>query len=39
MPHNDPEKGRWFWRDSNALAELLGTSTIFIDADARNASI
>lgn len=39
MPHNDPEKGRWFWRESNALAESLGTSSIFIDADARNANI
>ncbi|EDV28109.1 expressed hypothetical protein [Trichoplax adhaerens] len=36
MPHNDPEKGRWFWRESNALAALLGTSNVFIDADARS---
>ncbi|KAK2499365.1 hypothetical protein MC885_007084 [Smutsia gigantea] len=33
VPENNPEKNQWHYRDLEAMARLVGTDPIFIDAD------
>lgn len=32
IPDNEPEKGRWYWVDINAMADAMNTAPILIDA-------
>lgn len=36
VPENLPERNQWYYRDVAAMAQLLGTEPIFIDADYRS---
>lgn len=33
VPNNDVQKNRWHYRDLEAMSQVTGTETIFIDAD------
>ena len=33
-PKNDPEQGRWSWRDVAAMSQYAETEPIMVDADA-----
>ena len=36
-PENNPKKNQWYYRDLNAMSELLNTETVLIDADIKSS--